>query len=66
MGLFLEKPPLLGHPLFRWQDVLWWKMIARHHSKVHWTLGILRHFQAFIRLRVFPAPKQNPRPPQRQ
>jgi len=35
------------------------------HS-VHWTLGILRHFQAFSSLRVFSAPKQNPRPPQRQ
>jgi len=35
MGLFLEKPTLLAHPLFRWQDGLSWKMIARHHSKVH-------------------------------
>jgi hypothetical protein len=30
---------------------------------MHWTLGILRHFQAFFSLRVFPVPKQNPRPP---
>jgi len=33
---------------------------------VHWTLGILRHFRAFSSLRVFPAHKQSPRPPQRQ
>ena len=32
----------------------------------HWTLGILRDLQAFFWLRVFHAPKQNPRPPQRQ
>jgi len=25
---------------------------------VHWTLGILRGFQAFSSLQVFPAPKQ--------
>jgi hypothetical protein len=30
---------------------------------VHWTLGILRHFQTFFWLRVFSAPKENPRPP---
>ena len=30
---------------------------------MHWTLGILRDLQAFFWLRVFPAPKQNPRPP---
>jgi len=30
---------------------------------VHWTLGILRHFQAFFWLRVLPAPKQSPHPP---
>jgi len=35
-------------------------------QSVHWTLGILSHFQAFSSLRVFPAPKQSPRPPQRQ
>jgi hypothetical protein len=35
------------------------------HS-VYWTGEIRRHFQAFFWLRVFPAPKQNPRPPQRQ
>jgi len=32
-------------------------MIARHHSKVHLTLGILRDFQAFFWLRVFSAPE---------
>jgi len=31
-------------------------MIARHHSKVHWTLGILRDLQAFFWLCVFPFP----------
>jgi hypothetical protein len=35
-------------------------------QSVHWTLGILRDLQAFFWLRVFPALKQNPRPPQRQ
>jgi len=35
-------------------------------QSVHWTLGILAHFQAFFWLRVFSAPKQSPRPPQRQ
>jgi len=48
------------------QGVLPWKMMTRHHSMVHWTLGILRDLQAFFWLRVFPAPRQNPRPPQRQ
>jgi hypothetical protein len=38
-------------------------MIARHVDVVHWTLGILRHFQAFFWLRVFPALKQSLRPP---
>jgi len=38
-------------------------MIARHVDVVHWTLGILRDLQAFFWLRVFPAPKQSPRPP---
>ena len=35
-------------------------------QSVHWTLGILRDLQAFFWLRVFSAPKQSPRPPQRQ
>jgi hypothetical protein len=35
-------------------------------QSVHWTLGILAHFQEFFWLRVFPALKQSPRPPQRQ
>jgi hypothetical protein len=30
---------------------------------MHWTLGILPHFQAFFWLRVIPAPKQNPARP---
>ena len=29
-------------------------------QSVHWTLRILRYFQAFSSLRVFSAPKQNP------
>jgi len=33
---------------------------------VHRTLGILRDLQAFFWLQVFSAPKQSPRPPQRQ
>jgi hypothetical protein len=41
-------------------------------QSVHWTLGTaarrdgVPHFQAFFWLRVFSAPKQSPRPPQRQ
>jgi len=35
-------------------------------QSVHWTLGILRDLQVFFWLRVFSAPKQSPRPPQRQ
>jgi hypothetical protein len=34
-------------------------------QSVHPTCGILRGLQAFFWLRVFPAPKQNPRPPTR-
>jgi hypothetical protein len=34
-------------------------------QSVHWTLGILRDLGAFFWLRVFSAPKQSPRPPQR-
>ncbi|MDP1548296.1 MAG: hypothetical protein Q8L87_19960, partial [Anaerolineales bacterium] len=36
-----------------------------HSLLVHPTLGILRDLQAFFWLRVFPDPKQNPRPPTR-
>lgn len=32
-------------------------------QSVHWTLGILPHFQAFFWPQVFSAPKQSPRPP---
>jgi hypothetical protein len=32
-------------------------------NSVHWTLGILRHFQAFFWLRVFSASKHCPHPP---
>jgi len=42
--LFLKKSALFDHPLCRQVDVLWWKMIARHHSKVHRTAGTLRVF----------------------
>jgi hypothetical protein len=52
---------LAALPSFRWRVL---------HNKnaqqsVHWTLGILRGLQAFFWLRVFPAPKQSPRPPTR-
>ncbi|MGB7097088.1 MAG: hypothetical protein WBD62_20755, partial [Anaerolineales bacterium] len=40
--------------------------IKNAQQSVHWTGGIRRHFQAFFWLRVFPAPEQSPRPPQRQ
>jgi hypothetical protein len=33
---------------------------------VQWTCEILLHFQTFFWLRVFPAPKQSPCPPQRR
>jgi hypothetical protein len=35
-------------------------------QSVHWTGGILRGFQAFFWLRVFPPPEANPSPPTRQ
>jgi hypothetical protein len=35
-------------------------------QNVHWTLGYGAAFRAFFWLRVFPAPEQSPRPPQRQ
>jgi hypothetical protein len=35
----------------------------RAQHRVHWTLGSLRNLQAFSSLRVFPAPRQSPRPP---
>jgi hypothetical protein len=38
MCLFLGKSALFGHPLDRLEGVLSWKVIARHHSKVHPTL----------------------------
>ena len=41
------------------------KWLAGYHS-VHLTCGILRHFQAFFWLRVFPASKHCPRPPTRR
>jgi hypothetical protein len=48
MPHFPQKPQLFDLMPCSRQEVLWWKMIARHHSKVHWTLGILRHFRAFF------------------
>ena len=42
------------------------KMMAPPSSWVRRTCGSLRHFQAFFWLRVFPAPKQSPRPPTRR
>jgi hypothetical protein len=38
MCSFLQKPPYIDEILFRQKDVLSWKMIARYHSKVQWTL----------------------------
>ena len=38
MGVFLEKLSLFTGPLCIQQNVLAWKMIARHHSRVHRTL----------------------------
>ena len=49
--------------------MFWFHFLAnekRAQQSVHLTCGILRHFQAFFWLRVFPAPKQNPRPPTRR
>ena len=54
MCLFLRKSPLFAHPLWRQVDVLSWKMIARHHSKVHWTAGRPRVFRFFLSCERFP------------
>jgi hypothetical protein len=43
MRLFLGKSALLVHPWSRQQGVLSWKMMARCHSTVQWTVGILPH-----------------------
>ena len=40
----------------------WLRCVKTAQQSVHWTAGILRRFQAFFWLRVFSAPKQNPRP----
>ena len=42
----------------------YWQESAQ--QSVHWTLGDGAAFRAFFWLQVFPAPKQSPRPPQRQ
>jgi len=42
-----------------------WQIEKAAQHSVHWTLGILPHFQAYFWLRVFSAPRQSPRPPQR-
>jgi 5-methylcytosine-specific restriction protein A len=47
-------------------DVNFRAEILDFQQSVHLTCGILRHFRAFFWLRVFPAPKQNPRPPTRR
>jgi hypothetical protein len=52
MRLFLEKPHLFANALCRQRDVLSWKMIARHHAKVHPTGGSLRVFRRFSWLEV--------------
>ena len=41
------------------------KVMAHPSSRVQPTCGSLRVLEAFFWLRVFPAPKQNPHPPQR-
>jgi hypothetical protein len=62
---FFENNSAFSQLLSKQGDVLSYKMIARS-SRVHWTLGSLRDLQAFFWLRVFSAPKQSPRQPQRQ
>jgi hypothetical protein len=38
-------------------------LLKASQQSVQWICGILRDLQAFFWLWVFPAPKQNPRPP---
>jgi len=45
MSLFLQNHHFSSLSLPGAQDVLPWKMIARRHSMVHWTLGILAKSQ---------------------
>jgi hypothetical protein len=53
MCSFLQKPTCIGDIFFRQKDVLSWKMIARHHSKVLWTGGYApRFFELFSWLEV--------------
>jgi hypothetical protein len=60
-----ENTKTAQHRFLRTQlyRVLSGNMMARHLAKVRLMCGILRHFQAFFSLRVFPAPKQNLHPP---
>lgn len=41
-------------------------VIVAAQQGMHWTLGILRDLQAAFWLRLFPALRRNPNPPQRQ
>jgi hypothetical protein len=61
MRLFLGKSALFTRPLSRPQAVLWWKMIARHHSKVQPTWGTRRVIMTFFWLGVFPVSTGSPR-----
>jgi hypothetical protein len=62
---FSSKPQLFDLTLCRQQNVLAWKMIARHHDPVHGSGALDRldssprpsGSRAFLRLRFFPAPK---------
>jgi hypothetical protein len=53
MRHFPQKPQLFDLTPCRQQDVLSWKMIARHHSKVHPTPGKVRRGHDGGSLRVF-------------
>jgi hypothetical protein len=62
----------MGKVSFSYSTCKFWyhphSIVVLHAAQqgMHWTLEILRHFQAFSSLRVFSALKHYPRPPQRQ
>jgi hypothetical protein len=50
MRFFLEESLFFAPSLPEAQDVLLWKMIARHHYEVQLTVGtprVFRHFHGF-------------------
>jgi len=55
MSRFLEKSPLFAVSSGKLEDVLRWKMIARHHYEVHWTGGICRVLQVISNLWIYTA-----------